>query len=354
MASTLVRLTGMEHRRAFLARGTIFPLALAENRRGIRGLSEYRAYLAERTVCLTLLAGSGSRWTASLRKAAESGSAPDFDPARPRGLFPVRNHLGRGPDPIPIAAYAVDAARGLGDRVIVVRGWEDEIDREILLPLGVGPESRRFFTQATPCGKPLGHGDAVWQCRDLWKPYDYVLVNFGGDAASPFTALAALVTLDALVSMGEAVSLILPAARFENPAYPIAVDSYGRPSSFGHAKLTGAFMAAQAGFANVGVRAYKASALYALIETIHAESWREGAGYEIPGNDPSGREFALDNVDARLAALRLVRLLPVALPQELSPVKSLEDVRAFEAAALAVREDAARMLGGTEAAKWGG
>jgi len=167
MKSGLVRLTGVDHGKAFDSRENLLSLALSENRRGIHKLSEYREYLAQRTVCITLLAGAGSRWVESLKEAAAKGHAPNFDPARPRGLFPVRNHIGRGPDPIPIAAYAVDAVRGLGDRILVVRGWEADIDREILEPLGVHLDSRRFFTQEAPYGKPLGHGDAVWQCRDL-------------------------------------------------------------------------------------------------------------------------------------------------------------------------------------------
>ncbi len=229
MTSFLVRLTGTDHDKAFGLRDTLLARALSENRRGIRSLSGYLEYLAGRTVCLTLLAGAGSRWVDSLKQAAAEGRDLRFDPARPRGLFPVRNVLGRGPDPVPIAAYAVDAFRGLGRRVIVVRGWEAEIDREILEPLGVSPEERRFFTQEAPLGKPLGHGDAVWQCRDLWKEAEYVLVNFGGDASSPFTARAALLVLDALVSLGEPVGLLLPAARFEHPAYPITLDGLGRP-----------------------------------------------------------------------------------------------------------------------------
>ena len=345
MTSSLVRLTGTDHSKAFGERDSLLSLALAENRRGIRTVPEYLEYLAPRTACLTLLAGSGSRWLDSLKAAAAEGRAQSFDPARPRGLFPVRNYIGLGPDPIPIAAYAVDAFRGLGGRIIVVRGWEAEIDREILEPLGIPSGSRRFFTQEAPLGKPLGHGDAVWQCRELWKDFEYVLVNFGGDASSSFTARSALVVLDALLSVGEPVGLLLPAAQLENPAYPIALDSYGRPASFGHAKLSGSEVRPSAGWANVGLRAYKSSSLYALSQMIRAEHWKEGEGYAIPGNDPAGREFALDNVDARLAEGRLVRLLASALPEELTPVKSLTDVPAFEAAVKRVRRDAAERAG---------
>ncbi len=346
MESVLAGLVGREHAAAFGRRGEILALALSENRRGIRALREYREYLARRTSCLTLLAGSGSRWVESLRDAAARGRAPDFDPDRPRGLFPVRNRIGRGPDPVPIAAYALDAFRGLGERIIVVRGWETEIDRELLSPLGIAPEDRSFFTQEAPYGKPLGHGDAVWQCRELWKSREYVLVNFGGDACSPFTALCALVVLDALASREEPVDMILPAARFEEPAYPIVLDGLGLPSSFGHAKLSGRAYRGGPGWANVGLRLYRAAELHALCERMRADFWREGEGYSIPGNDPGGREFALDNVDALLASRRRVRMLPIALPEELSPVKTLGDIPRFEAAAARVRQDAREMLGG--------
>ena len=58
--------------------------------------------------------------------------------------------------------------------------------------------------------------------------------------------------------------------------------------------------------------------------------WVEGTGYAIPGNDPEGHEFALDNVDAELAAEGRARILAIARPEELTPAKSVDDVPAFE------------------------
>jgi hypothetical protein len=373
MDSELIRLAGVGHREALPRRREIALLALrARNaavgcsaasppRAAFDSTSDYLRYLARRTVCVTLLAGSGSRWIKSLEAAREAASrrAPSepwmarallFDPARPRGLFPVRDVLRapagsrpapageRGPE-IPIAAFALAAFHGLGRQIIVVRGWEREIDEEILVPLGIAREEREFFTQEAPFGKPLGHGDAVWQCRSLWKDADYVMTNFGGDASSRRTALSSLLALDALnqaAADGGGVDLLMPAASIHGPAYPIVLDDEGLPRSFGHAKLQGKAPDGGSGYTNVGLRLYRAQALFEAVERFRRDFWVEGKGYAIPGNDPEGREFALDNVDAALAAAGRARILAFAREEELTPAKSLEDVSAFEAAAASV------------------
>ena len=65
---------------------------------------------------------------------------------------------------------------------------------------------------------------------------------------------------------------------------------------------------------------------------MHSRYWVEGQGYAVPGNDPAGREFALDNVDTELAAAGRARILALARSDELTPAKSLDEVPAFEAA----------------------
>ena len=357
MGGGLVRLAGTGHREALPLRRKIASLALRERNEGaaasgggrLASISDYVLTLAPRTVGITLLAGSGSRWVESL---AAARSAPpregeeewrsrgrSYDPSRPRGLFPVRDHLRhRSPGRdglIPIAAYALSALHGLGRHLIVVRGWEREIDGELLAPLEVSAADRVFFTQEAALGKPLGHGDAVWQCRSLWKDADYVLANFGGDASSRRTARSALLALDALNALGEEIDLLVPAAPVREPSYPIVLDAEGRPRSFGHAKLQGRLPAGgarESGYTNVGLRLYRAGALFDTVERFRRDFWVEGEGYAIPGNDPAGREFALDNVDAQLAARGRARILAFARPQELRPAKSLEDIPAFEAA----------------------
>jgi hypothetical protein len=308
---------------------------LAAGRRAFASVAEYAGDLARRTVCLTLLAGSGSRWVKSLAAAEARGEGRGFDPAKPRGLYPVRDFIAGGRS-VPIAAYALAAVDGLGRHLIVVRGWEDEIDAEVLSPLGIAPDARDFFTQAAPYGKPLGHGDAAWQCRELFRRADYVVANFGGDANSRRTILASLLALDALRAAGKDVSLLMPAAPLDSPAYPIGLDAEGLPRSFGHAKLQGRAQAEGPGFTNVGVRVYSGPALLAKVESFRDRYWIEGSGYAIPGNDPEGREFALDNVDAELAAEGRARILAIARPEELTPAKCVEDIPAFERAARSV------------------
>lgn len=330
-----------------------------------------RQRLARRTTALTMLAGSGSRWVASLLAARQAMASPastaallrqlpadrlayirNTDPAEPRGLFPVRNALGFGPHPLPIAAYALAALRGLGSPVIIVRGWEDAITERILQPLGFASDSWIFRTQQIRDGKPRGHADAAFQAMDVWSKRDYVIVNFGGDASSPLTAFAGLAVLEVLCStLGDAApGLLLPVAFDHAPAYPIAVDDQGLPLSFGHDKLgagriggtpgktdhldqsrpPAVSMAGRGAYTNVGVRIYRSAALAEAIVALRKDYWTPGSGYAIPGNDQASAEFALDNVDAWLANQGKVRLLHVARAQELSPVKALDDVPRFE------------------------
>jgi len=308
--------------------------------------------LAERTSCLTMLAGAGSRWVKSIQDSIADKDGADLagiDPAAPRGLYPVPNAMGFGPDPVPIAGYALAAVRELGHHVLVVRGWEREIAERILIPLGYPAGSWNFVTQYAPGGKPRGHGDAAYQAMRCWTDSEYVLVNFGGDASSPLCALTSLAVMDALSRRlgDEAPGLLMPVAMMESPAYPVTLDDRGFPASFGHAKLSGASAAGntaaggtkQPGYTNVGVRVYRAAALRQAIERIRDAYWKAERGYAIPGNAaPDGEtsggtliggEFALDNVDAMLAAEGRARVLAIARPQELSPVKSLADLPRF-------------------------
>jgi hypothetical protein len=364
MESRLLYLCGPGYPEAAALRNELAGIALAERNAASRAeggpafasVSEYSADLAQRTVCLTLLAGAGSRWVkslaaAGLRAGRASGDGGSFDPARPRGLFPVRDFL-RGGDCVPIATYALAAVAGLGRHLIVVRGWEAEIDAEVLAPLGILPArgvgwragERVFATQDAPFGKPLGHGDAALQTSALWRGADYVVANFGGDANSRRTILSSLLALDALRATGARVDMIMPAAPLDSPAYPIGIDAEGLPRSFGHAKLHGGAASpapSAPGWTNVGVRVYSSAALLEKADSFRNRYWVEGEGYAIPGNDPAGREFALDNVDAELAAEGRARVLAAARPEELTPAKSVDDIPAFERAIESVvKEDA--------------
>lgn len=324
---------------------------------GLEGLEG----LEKATCCLTLLAGAGTRWVRTLAaaKAAASGGNPapwaDDDFRRlvetfpldaPRGLFPVRNFINSRTPGIPLAAYAVDAFRGLGRQIIVLRGWETEIRREVVEALGIDSSTVDFCTQELgPGGKALGHGDAARQAWRFWCNSTYILTNFGGDANSPLTARASLKALAAMNAAGEDVGLLLPVAEIENPAYPVILDAEGLPRAFGHNKLGGTEQTGWAGgqgarglaYTNVGIRAYRTDALISVIEEIEKKYWNEREGYSIPGNDPEGHEFALDNVDALLASRGKARILPIARPEELTPAKSFDEIGHFEEAAGKVR-----------------
>jgi len=324
---------------------------------GLAGVSGARR--PRDAVCLTLLAGAGSRWVKSLADARQTANAyPDPEFARiaagfpldaPRGLFPVRNFITGTSARIPLAAYAVDAFRNLGKQVLVVRGWEDEIRAEILAPLGVPDDSVRFVPQKEgPGGRVLGHGDAAFQAWDAWHESEFVIVNFGGDANNPFTALVSLLALEALEEAGQNTDLLLPVAELPDAAYPVMLDRNGLPRAFGHNKLGGEFSVREhepqgelvrSPYTNVGIRVYRTSALGAAIGKIVSEYWKPGRGYDIPGNNPEAREFALDNVDSMLAREGRARIAHIALPEELAPAKSFGEIRRFETAAELVRKD---------------
>ena len=352
-------LCSARHAEAFALRSSIAQRALelrnsaaaASGLPVLPSVEAYAAELARRTVCLSLLAGSGSRWVRSLAAAREAPERPSyfdpsFDPASPRGLYRVADFLGIGgaQSRVPVAIYSLAAVRGLGRHLVVVRGWSEAIDAEVLSPLGIGPDRRDFFTQEAPFGKPLGHGDAAWQCRSHWSGADYVVTNFGGDANSRLTILSSLLAMDALTrsrmardAAGEGrIDLLLPAAFIPSPAYPISLDEAGLPRSFGHAKLQGRASLGETveshGYTNVGLRVYRATALLEKVESFRSRFWTEGEGYAIPGNDPEGHEFALDNLDAELAREGRARILALSRPEELTPAKSLDEIPAFERA----------------------
>lgn len=345
----LVEVTGSGHAKADGRR-----LELAAKLIGPGGLAE--AGLRDRTACLTLLAGAGTRWVASLAEAAARPEAHfdarrvemirSFPPEAPRGLFPVRNFI-RGTEPyIPLAAYAVDAFRSLGAQTLVVRGWEEKIASDILDPLAIDRSAVRFVTQEPgPGGKVLGHGDAAFQARGAWLGKRYLMVNFGGDANSPLTAAAGLRAIALLDTAGVDCGLLLPVARIPGSAYPIVLDDRGFPVSFGHDKLTSAEARAFAPgtavspYANVGIRIYRTDLLEKAMSAVRGRYWDPAEGYSIPGNDPAGHEFALDNVDAMLAASGLARILPLAEPDELTPAKKFGEVANFEEAAARVRAE---------------
>ncbi|MFW6362284.1 MAG: hypothetical protein ACOC0D_00435 [Spirochaeta sp.] len=326
----------MQHWRYYIAKG--FPQA-AEKINVIRtgAAAELQAdpsqaleTIRPETAVLTLLAGSGSRWAASVQAAAEAGIPTGFDTRKPRGLFPVQNLLPShicNQKTLPIAAYSLAAVKGLGSHIIMTSGYEREIEQEILQPLGFQPDTYRFQQQKLFQGKPLGHGAAALQAKPFWEKYRYVICNFGGDANNRQTVKTALLALAGLDAAGENTGLLLPAAFIENPAYTIKTDSQGRPIAFHHAKLTGREQASGRGWSNVGLRLYRSEDLAEALDQLHKQHWSSEYGYQVPGNQ--GNELALDNADAYLAERRRARLLAIAQPEEITPAKTLDAIPGF-------------------------
>ncbi|MFP4365399.1 MAG: hypothetical protein ACLFR1_16165 [Spirochaetia bacterium] len=284
--------------------------------------------VSRESAVVTLLAGSGSRWVKSIQAAREAGEKVDFDLDKPRGLFPVKNLLASVPgDSIPIAAYSLSAVKGIGEHLIMTSGYEDEIEEEILKPLGFNKQQYSFQQQELFQGKPLGHGAAALQTKAFWEKKKYVVFNFGGDANSRCTIEDSLIMLAALDAAGENADLVMPAAWVENPAYTIETNENGLPVGFVHAKLTGKAGKVSEGWSNVGVRLYRTGGLAQALEDLHSKYWDPELGYQVPGN--AGNELALDNADAWLAERKRVRLFTIAQPQEITPAKTLDAIPAY-------------------------
>lgn len=321
---------------------------------------------------VTFLAGAGTRWKASLENilhvqphdAALARLASTFPSDAPRGLFPVPDFItGKGSvsvdsaydnsqaavtdgstspsHTIAMAAYAVDAVKGLGHMTLVIRGWQDAIIKEVLEPLGIALERVRFCTQRPgPGGAVLGHGDAALQCRSFWEDSTLVVTNFGGDANSPLTVRIALGAMRAFEEKGIEIGALIPVAWMDAPGYPVYLDERGIPTGFWHAKLAGSPPpGAPSNFTNVGIRIYRSEWLARALDTLHDRYWDHDSGWNIPSNDPSKHECALDNVDALLASWGKVRVLPVAMPAELTPLKALTEYDGFLNAVREVRRE---------------
>jgi len=318
-----------------------------------------------RSVSISFLAGAGTRWRASLLEAKRapkawpagmawpaSNVAQAFPLEMPRGLFPVPDfiHSAQGKGRIAMAAYAFDAVRDTGRHIVVVRGWEAEIDAQVLGPVGIPLEKRIFFTQKPGAdGQVSGHGDAAMQCMGLWQDARYVVTNFAGDANSWITVELALRAFAQFDARGIEIGVLIPVAHTERPSYPVYLDQNGLPIGFRHEKLAASSSKAapttyaSTAFTNVGIRVYRSdwlrSALLELREKYYYGDPGAELGWHIPGNDPVKHECALDNVDNLLAEKRLARVMPISLPRELTPLKALGEYPAFVRAVQEVQQE---------------
>jgi len=311
------------------------PPTEATRKRLLDELPKLSREIASNTISITFLAGAGTRWKASLIKAKENPDAANFPLEMPRGLFPVPDFLEgkKGARRVAMAAYAFDAVRRAERHIIVVRGWEREIDAQAVIPAKIPLARRVFFTQrAGADGQVHGHGDAALQCAALWEHSRYVITNFAGDTNSALTAELVLRAFSKFDELGIEIGAIIPVAHTESPSYPVYLDKNGFPVGFWHEKLAGSKPAAiPTSLTNVGIRVYRADWLKRALRELQQQYYDAASGgfWNIPGNDPSKHECALDNVDNFLAGKGLARVMPISLPRELTPLKALSEYEVF-------------------------
>lgn len=293
-------------------------------------LADFLHCWQEKVAVVIFLAGAGSRWIDSIRKAQAHGQARHIDIERPRCLALVEDV--RNPTHnIPLAAYTLRVIQGIGRHYIVWRTHLPEIQ-------GVAAECNltqvRFVQQTSPGNaNMLGHGDGLRQVLpELGNQVELVLALFGsGDVQVRKTIITTLLVLTALQKAEPAQRPwgLLPTTFLEKPVYPIRVNEQGMPIGFGHSKLLETNTPVTPAQSNIGVRAYCRQNLDEILSHF-ARFFHGEAGYRIPGNNTN--EFALDNIDAYLAEQQRLRCLCIARPEEITPVKQWEDVEAYLAA----------------------
>jgi hypothetical protein len=180
----------------------------------------------------------------------------------------------------------------------------------------------------------LGHGDAVYQaCAEWNKPqFDYVLVNFAGDANSYRSALLSLLVLDTLNACNLPTPALVTVTLKANPDYPILRDQGGLLMSLKHHKLTGAHITRHGvalGESNVGLWLFKREFLCEALQELRRLYFDPVQGYRIPGNKLP--ELAIDNAMQFIIdkyALK-VPALCVARPEQITPFKGLDQMAGF-------------------------
>ena len=377
----------------------VMALLLAINTHGFNTIRQYRDYLSPKTASVTLLAGSGTRWIQSIVEVINTliGNASNSDenyngsyyddeissllqwvpsgktgktdvddlilPAwvsgkkqehpLPRGLFPVDNLFGTGPEKISIADFGIDALQRLSvGRFLITDGQNNNAIAEALEPIGV--TNPRFVTQdwSSVTGKPLGHGDAMAQLFEKAHPeneYEYAIVNFAGNSNSESTALAGLMLLDVLACIGEDIFEVLPITFKPESPYPIVFTegkNRGRVVTAFHPKLMGVDTKSQEfvelignAATNIGIRIVRLSqyrtAVASCVETFNATTGQ----YNIPlGNNANSYkfvhpekgdrgEFAMDHLEIRHP--ENLATICIGDPSQIAEVKEIANVPGF-------------------------
>lgn len=287
--------------------------------------------LAQRTVVLTLFSGAAERWINSLRAEEEQTGVLPFPPDRPRCLAPVYI-FGRTR---PIGQLALLATRDLGRHVLVVRKSDlPKINNQIVWPLQIPVD---FVLEDLP--RPLGHGHSAFLASDKIEDSDFVITNFGGDVnyyETIWNTLLVMAVLQKVLPEPQKPGVLLPAAVMEEPKYPIFLSPRGLAVGFGHPrnmedlKYFASSNVPAPQTSNVGVRVYQVAKLLEALKFYRGMFNSEAGCYEIAGNRPG--EFYLDNLDQYFADFLQARILAIADPREISPVKTIQDIPGFEEA----------------------
>jgi len=293
-------------------------------------------------VTVTTLAGSGSRFLKSLEQRKALAGVSQFDPSWPRGLFPIDNLLPEISAPkVPNALYSFSALKGLAaNHIVVVRGFEQEIDRLVLSPLKLSAQST-FVTQQVYPGQngPSGHGDAVYQAISAWnKPLiQYVVVTFAGDANSFRTLLISLLVFDTLKALQIPIDAVFPVTLKDQATYPIERNKNGFLQALHHNKLRvcESLQSGQADECNIGIWPFCKTVLANTLTGLHESYFNSKDGYSIPGNKTN--ELAIDNALQSMLGARseTVRALCVGSPEQITPLK---DLHQFEDYVQAIRK----------------
>ncbi len=294
MESRLVRLTGRGLGEAPGFRGALAAIALEERNRAARGpfasISDYLADLAGRTVCLTLLAGSGSRWVKSLALARGAFRSGPASRALSRSRFPP--WLGKDPDSgLRLGGHRRDrAASPRGARL----GGRNR-RRDTLSPRHWARSQGLRYARG-----PLRETSGPWRCRMAGQ----VPLAGSGVRRRQFRGRRQLAPDHSLLAPGPrrlegCGSRGRHAHAGDDPRFArlsISLDERGRPVSFGHAKLRGSPTSAARsgaapsprgpGYTNVGVRVYSARALLEKTEGFRDRCWVEGTGYSNTRTEP--------------------------------------------------------------------
>ncbi len=288
-------------------------------------------YCQNRVATVVFLAGAGSRWVESVRLSQRT----DIDPEKPRCLAPIAD-IDNPEKQIPIGTYNLRAIQGIGQTHIV---WRTHLSEISDMADNSGIINPNFSEQIVPPGfsSPMGHGDALRQIFPKFgDQIKFVVTVFGGDVTSRETILSSLMVMAAMQKLGRKQLPwgILPTTLIDNPVYFIEVDDKGLPTRFGHNKLLAGAGQVDRAQCNVGLRLYLKDAIAPIIQE-YAGTFDAEKGYQIAGNQ--GNEFALDNIDTRLAAEHRLRGLCIARPEEITPVKNVLGLDAFLAAQRSLR-----------------